>query len=357
MIRQVKTLEVKTMPGHLVVRRQTVAWQARGIPSLLPPTWVLLFLLLLWGAVHVPLLILGQGYSFRTILAWGLPDNPKGNEEGRLSLNMAITGLTGVDPGYLPGVLRSVLADAELMPLSGNGTIAAVAPATGVEHPSNEPGSSSVNTPPLPQQPVAKPNSRGTRGVLAGKLVVLDPGHGGNDTGAIGPDGIEEKWVTLPIATKAAQLLRQEGAEVIMTRTGDTNPDLYARTDIANLAEADVFVSIHGNSYPSDPSIGGTGTYIYAPSPVIAPGQQLNVRLRLANCLQNTLVAALRLHNSRGIFDDNLEVLRNAQMPAALVEVAFLSNRREERLFNDTNFQQKAGTAIAIGIVKFLTGQ
>ena len=340
------------MPGHMVVRRQAATWRVWGPSSLLPPTWVLLFLILLWGAARFSLLIPVQDHFFRTVLAWGLPDNPQENEEQQ-SLNGSITGLTGVDSGDLSGILRSGLADADGMTPPGAGTVAVV---TGVEHPLNEPGISSVNTPQLSQQPVDQLSSRGTRGILAGKIVVLDPGHGGNDTGTIGPDGIEEKWVTLPIATKAAQVLRQEGAEVIMTRTGDTNPALHTRTDIANRAGADVFVSIHGNSYPADSTVGGTGTYIFQPSPVLTPGQRLDIRQRLAFCLQNSLLASLRLLNSRGIFDDNLEVLRNAQMPAALVEVAFLSNPREERLLNNPDFQQKAGAAIAKGITDFLTG-
>jgi N-acetylmuramoyl-L-alanine amidase len=329
-----------------------MTWRAWRVSSLLPPTWVLLFLILLWGAAHVPLLISWQGNSLQTILAWGLPANPQENESGRPFPSITVSSLTGVDPGSLPGILGSGLADTEGM-APGAGTVAAV-PATGVEQPLNKSGTSSGNT--LSQQQGAQLSSRSTQGILAGKLVVLDPGHGGNDTGAIGPDGIEEKWVTLPIAIKAAQALRQDGAEVIMTRTGDFNPDLYARTDIANRAGADVFVSIHGNSYPADPTIGGTGTYIYQPSPVLTPGQRLDVRQKLAFCLQNTLLASLKLLDSRGIFDDNLEVLRNAQMPAVLVEVAFLSNHREEHLLNDPSFQQKAGAAIAAGITKFLTG-
>ena len=289
MITQVHPREVKTMPNNfLAMRRQVAAWRQRGISSLLPPTVVLILLILIWGVVHVPLAMLGQGDSFRAVLDWGL-------REGMASVTTAITGLTGVDPGNLPSILRSALPDADAMTIAGTST----APATAVAQPANEPGESSVNAPSSSQQqPVAQPDNQGGDGVLAGKIVVLDPGHGGNDTGTIGPDGIEEKWVTLPIALKAAQMLRQEGAEVIMTRTGDTNPGLYDRTAIANQDGADVFVSIHGNSYKENPDIGGTGTYIYSPTPKITPGQQLGVRLKLANCLQNSLVASLKLHNS-----------------------------------------------------------
>ncbi len=343
------------MPGHVAVRHQAATWRAWRPSSLLPPTWVLIFLILLWGVLHVPLLISAQSDSYRTILAWGLPDNPQEHGNGQPSLNMVIAGLTGVDPGSLSGILRSGLADANEMALPGSGTVAAVVPATEASRSSTWLETSSLKTSQLSQQPAAQPNNRSGHGVLAGKIVVLDPGHGGNDTGTIGPDGIEEKWVTLPIATKAAQVLWQEGATVIMTRTGDTNPSLYERTAIANRAGADVFVSIHGNSYIADRTIGGTGTYTYSPFPGTPVGQHLDVRQRLADCLQNALVDTLKLHN-RGIYEDNLEELRNAQMPAALVEVAFLSSPVEERLLSNPNFQQKAGTAIAQGITDFLTG-
>jgi N-acetylmuramoyl-L-alanine amidase len=312
---------------------------------------VLLFLILLWGVAHVPLLISAQSDSYRTILAWGLPDD----EDGKPSPNMVFTSLTRSNPGSLTGVLMSGLADANEMALAGSGAMSAAVPATGADQSSDGPEVSPSNTSQLSQQPVAQMNDQNAHGILTGKIVVIDPGHGGNDCGTIGPDGLEEKWITLPIAMKAAQALRQEGATVIMTRTGDTNPSLYDRTDIANRTGANVFVSIHGNSYEEDRIIGGTGTYTYSPFPGIPLGQHLDVRLRLADCLQNALVDALRLHN-RGIFEDNLEELRNAQMPAALVEVAFLSNLVDERLLNNPNFQQKAGAAVARGITDFLTG-
>ena len=315
------------MPAHAGVRHQVDTWRAWRPSSLLPPMWVMILLILLWGALHGSLLISAQSDSYRAILAWGLPDNPQEHGNGQPSLSLVIVGLTGVDPGSLSGILMSGLADANEMAMPGSGTITAVASATGA---SNGLETTSLKTSQVSQQLVAQPDNRSVHGVLAGKIVVLDPGHGGNDTGTIGPDGIEEKWITLPIAAKTAQVLRQEGAIVIMTRTGDTNPSLYDRTDIANRAGADVFVSIHGNSYTADRAIGGTGTYTYSPFPGIPLGQRLDVRLKLADCLQNALVDTLRLHN-RGIYEDNLEELRNAQMPAALVEVAFLSNPVDEQ--------------------------
>jgi N-acetylmuramoyl-L-alanine amidase len=199
----------------------------------------------------------------------------------------------------------------------------------------------------------AGPVPPGGQSNLAGKTIVLDPGHGGNDPGALGPDGVQEKSVNLAIASKAAEILRQQGADVIMTRTGDTNPDLYARPDLANKDGADVFVSIHANS-AGNRSTGGTGTYTYAP-PGTSLGRQRAARLRLADDLQESLLAALGLH-SCGIFERNFAVLRCSNMPAALVEVAFISNPREERLLNDAGWQEQAAAGIASGITRFLTG-
>jgi N-acetylmuramoyl-L-alanine amidase len=208
------------------------------------------------------------------------------------------------------------------------------------------------NTNPAGQGEQSGPAGPGGQGSLAGKCIVLDPGHGGNDPGAIGPHGVEEKWVTLPIALKAADILRQQGANVIMTRTGDTNPGLFARSELANDNNADVFVSIHAN-WIRNSSIGGTGTYTYAP-PGTPLGQQRTARLHLASCLQEDLVKTIGLHDS-GVFEDGFEVLRCTTMPAALAEVAFISNYWEERLLGDSNFQQQAAAAIASGITRFLT--
>jgi len=198
-----------------------------------------------------------------------------------------------------------------------------------------------------------EPAGQGGQGSLAGKIIVLDPGHGGDDPGAIGHLGGEEKWVTLPIALKAADILRQQGAEVLMTRTGDTNPGLSDRAALANDNNADVFVSIHANwSYNS--GIQGTGTHTYAP-PGTSLGQQRPARLRLASDLEESVTTALGLHN-RGIFENDFEVLRCTNMPAVLVEVAFISNPWEGRLLGDSSFQHQAAAAIASGITRFLTG-
>lgn len=183
------------------------------------------------------------------------------------------------------------------------------------------------------------------------KKVVLDPGHGGSDPGAIGPDGVQEKDVNLAIAEKAADYLRKQGVEVTLTR-GAEFVGLAERGQLANDLEADVFVSIHANSVGNNPSVGGTGTYTYAPAGSALEGQR-SVRLELAELLQQELVKALGLRDT-GIHEANYQVLRDTTMPAALVEVAFISNPQEEQLLNSPGFQDQAAQAIAQGIIKFL---
>ncbi|MDH7576877.1 MAG: N-acetylmuramoyl-L-alanine amidase [Bacillota bacterium] len=187
---------------------------------------------------------------------------------------------------------------------------------------------------------------------LAGRRVVLDPGHGGRDPGAIGPGGVQEKDVNLAIALQARDILRQQGVDVILTRNGDQEKELPERAQEANNSNAEVFVSIHANS-ANNAAIGGTATYTYAP-PNTALGLQREARFYLAQLLQEELVRALGLRDA-GIYEANFAVLRYTAMPAVLVEVAFLSNPAEEQLLVNPEFQGRAAAAIAQAIIRFLT--
>ncbi|HAA89909.1 MAG: N-acetylmuramoyl-L-alanine amidase [Thermoanaerobacterales bacterium 50_218] len=185
---------------------------------------------------------------------------------------------------------------------------------------------------------------------LEDSTVVLDPGHGGSDPGAIGKSGLREKDVNLAVALKAAEILQKQGVKVILTRATDTDVGLRERAEIANKRGADVFVSIHSNaSYK--PDIGGTATYTLARD---SSAYQREERLYLAQLLQEELVAALGLRDI-GVLQENFAVLKYTQMPAALVEIAFISNPFEEQLLADPGFQARAAAAIARGIVRFLT--
>lgn len=192
---------------------------------------------------------------------------------------------------------------------------------------------------------------------LKGYTIVLDPGHGtaqawgDSDPGAIGPSGVKERDVVLAVAREAARLLGERGATVILTRTEGATPlGLYERADLANRSGAHVFVSIHANSSPS-PSLGGTSTYYYVPSHLT--GQQ-EKRRSLAFSLQRALVARLGLED-KGVRQANFAVLRSTNMPSALVELAFISNPREEQLLADPAFQRQAALAITEGLLDFFS--
>lgn len=186
---------------------------------------------------------------------------------------------------------------------------------------------------------------------LTSRVVVIDPGHGGSDPGALGPSGVKEKDVNLAIAGKVAEILRQQGVNALLTHAGE-GAGLVERAELANSNDAEVFVSIHSNS-STNSGMGGTATYTYAPAGTPL-GLQRDSRLRLASLLQEELVRALGLRDA-GVFEENFSVLRNTSMPAALVEVAFLSNPAEEQLLTSPDFQNSAAQAIARAIVRYLT--
>lgn len=187
---------------------------------------------------------------------------------------------------------------------------------------------------------------------VKGKIIVIDPGHGGSDSGAIGPDHIMEKTVTLAVSKKLYNLLIDNGATVKMTRMIDKDvfapndsarDELQARVDVAeNLPGTDIFVCIHANSFTS-PSANGTETYYCAGS---------SKSKLLAQDVQDNLVAANGLYN-RGISTANFYVLKHTSMPAILTELAFISNPREERLLDDPAMQKKMAIGIGKGINEY----
>ncbi|MBM7622690.1 N-acetylmuramoyl-L-alanine amidase family protein [Sporohalobacter salinus] len=178
---------------------------------------------------------------------------------------------------------------------------------------------------------------------LTGKTIMVDAGHGGADPGAIGPDGTMEKDVNLNISKRLAALLREAGANVKMSRKSDKYITLWDRTNEANKLNCDIFVSIHANSHKRNEA-SGIETYVY-------PGSYGDT-LVLAKKVQNTLYEKVKLPN-RGVRFENLYVLENTNMPSILVEVGFLSNRKEEKLLNDPEFRQKSAQGIYKGIIAF----
>jgi len=171
--------------------------------------------------------------------------------------------------------------------------------------------------------------------------IVIDPGHGGQDPGAVGPSGVREKDVNLSVSRKLGDLMLAGGIQVHFTRLTDQEVSLADRANMANNIGADYFISIHANAATS-PTAHGTETYHY---PGSTKGREL------AQSVQEELVAATGLTN-RGVKEENFYVLRVTSMPAILVELAFISNPEEEKLLTSSEFQNICARAIWDGVKK-----
>ncbi len=180
-------------------------------------------------------------------------------------------------------------------------------------------------------------------GPLAGKLIVVDPGHGGDDPGGTGRLGGVEKDLALDMGLRLRDLLVQAGARVLMTRVDDSTVGLYERPALTNLAGADANVSIHLDWYQSR-WIRGTEVYYYP----VNPGSE-----RLADEVHHALIDGLRL-TDRGISSEHAFVaIRETTMPSVLVEVAYLTNPSEEKLLLKDSFRQEVAADIYAGLERF----
>jgi N-acetylmuramoyl-L-alanine amidase len=178
---------------------------------------------------------------------------------------------------------------------------------------------------------------------LQGKVVVLDAGHGGTETGAI-RDGVKEKDVTLQITLALKTALEAKGAKVILTRSDDSFVSLQDRVYISNKTRPDIFVSVHINAMPQVVSP-MTGVEVYYRTP------QSKV---LAIVLINSLVSTLQAPD-RGIGVRNLYVVHHTTAPSVLCEVGFISNPGERALLLSPQYQQKVVSALSSGITTYLT--
>jgi N-acetylmuramoyl-L-alanine amidase len=223
------------------------------------------------------------------------------------------------------------------------------------------------------------------------RVVIIDPGHGGEDPGARGPRGVWEKDVALGIALELARLLREQpNLEVHLTRDRDEFVDLWQRGEIATRIKGErpgLFVSIHGNSIPNGRSTRGFETYFLSESrteherrvtaienaPLSIPGQNVDPEsepdlgfiLRELRNLDHQHWSALlaelvqeELHKfhpgpNRGVKQGVLAVLTNALMPSVLVEAGYLSNEDEGRLMGQESFQRQAAAAMSRAVVRF----
>jgi N-acetylmuramoyl-L-alanine amidase len=199
---------------------------------------------------------------------------------------------------------------------------------------------------------------------VASAAVVLDPGHGGSEPGAVGPAGLTEKALNLAVAQQAKAALEKAGFAVALTRTADHRIPLEARARIVTALAPKVFVSIHHNAEPDGPRPQGPGTETYYQ---VASADSK----RLAGLIYEEVVRALSTYqgvpwvadtdagakyrtNDAG--DDYYGILRRTHgVPSALAELAFLANGPEEALLARAEVQQVEGEAVARGIVRYLS--
>ncbi|MDN3017152.1 N-acetylmuramoyl-L-alanine amidase [Paenibacillus sp. BSR1-1] len=175
---------------------------------------------------------------------------------------------------------------------------------------------------------------------LQGKTIVLDPGHGGKDDGTTSIAGTHEKSLTLSTAEAVKQILENAGANVIMTRTGDTYVPLLQRVAVSYQNHADAFISFHYN-WSSDPSVNGITNFYY---------QQTSNPL--ASDIINEVVQATGLNNDGTRFD-NLSVLRNNSQPSTLIELGFLSNKNDDSVVESSAYRDKVAKGVYLGLLDY----
>ena len=222
-------------------------------------------------------------------------------------------------------------------------------------------------------------------GLKVGK-VVIDPGHGGHDTGTIGPTGLREKDVVLDVALRLRRLIeRRLGSEVIMTRHGDTFIPLEERTAIANEKAADLFISIHANAsrdssargietyylnFTSDPSALALAARENATSQEsvhqlskliqkIALSEKIDESRQFAGIVDHSMVRQLARQGvrepNRGVKKAPFVVLIGANMPSILAEISFLTNPTDERLLRKATYRQKIAEALYAGVAQYVS--
>jgi N-acetylmuramoyl-L-alanine amidase len=238
----------------------------------------------------------------------------------------------------------------------------------------------------------ADPTSDGQRsrvralGLKVGRIVI-DAGHGGHDSGTLGPGGIEEKDVVLDVALRVGKLLHQRlGAEIVYTRSDDTFIPLETRTAIANKAQADLFLSIHANSSP-EPSARGVEAYYlnFTSDPgaldvaarenalsshsvhqlsdlvrKITLKDKIDESREFAADVDSALYTGLKNGNpgmhDRGVKKAPFVVLIGAQMPSILAEISFLTNPQDAQQLREGNYRQRIAESLDAGVERYLRG-
>ncbi|MGX5377031.1 N-acetylmuramoyl-L-alanine amidase [Ligilactobacillus sp. LYQ135] len=181
---------------------------------------------------------------------------------------------------------------------------------------------------------------------LSQATIVIDAGHGGDDSGALSRDGQDEKKYTLKYSKQLAEKLRQKGARVYMTRTNDKTVSLSKRPELAEKVHADAFISFHFDSSPQDNTASGFTTYYY---------HKNNGSLRLAKDV-NSQLDSVGIDN-RGVAYGNFLVLRDNDRPAILLESGYINSDRDFSMISDKNYQNKVTSDVAKGLELYFDGK
>ncbi|MCW5316975.1 AMIN domain-containing protein [Nostoc sp. KVJ3] len=289
----------------------------------------------------------------------------------RVTINNAKLAPRVTGPNFAP---NSPILRVRLQPQSGNTVVVLVQPAAGVQLGQPRqigdellalpiegsrrvvtlPGRTSFGLPglpppnrgpfPDPNNPNPQPQFQPQRRVTNGRVVVIiDPGHGGKDSGALGIGGAREKDVILPIGKRLGEILQQHGIQVILTRDSDYFVTLPGRVQLAERANADVFVSIHANSAgASRPDVNGLEVYYY------------DSGLELARVVRSSILQSIGTLKDRGVRRARFYVLRKSSMPSILVETGYMTGREDMARLRTSAYQNQMAEAIARGVLQYL---
>ncbi|MBN3898853.1 MAG: N-acetylmuramoyl-L-alanine amidase [Nostoc sp. NOS(2021)] len=284
----------------------------------------------------------------------------------RITINNAKLAPRVIGPAFNA---NSPILRVRLQPQESNTVVVLVQPAAGVQIGElNQVGDqllalelqrSSSITPPIALPPLPSLNSgqfpnptdnprpisqtRTHSSVPRGKLVVvIDPGHGGKDSGAPGLGGLLEKDVILPIGKRVGAILEQNGVQAVLTRDADFFVELQGRVDIAKRVNATLFVSIHANSVDNRPDVNGLEVYYY------------DSGYALAEVVRNTILQDIGTIKNRGTRKARFYVLRKNSIPSILVETGYMTGYEDNPRLGTREYQNRMAEAIARGILKYL---